>query len=346
MPLVAGALEQQLALGLRQVLPRGVDVDPVRLGDGLQQPPVVHRRGLRPGLERALRDRERRVGDDQLGVDHPLEAQAVAALAAAVRRVEREDPRLELRHRRAAVEAGELLVRRAPRRACRPARRPRACSAIAIGTSPSAISSTSTSPSASCDAASIDSDSRLRIPSFITSRSTTIEMSCLNFLSSSIASSRRRSSPSITRARVALRAHLLEHAPVLALAPADDRRQDHEPRPLLEGQHPVGDLLQRLALDRLAAVVAVGLADPRPEQAQVVVDLGDRADGRARVARGASSGRSRSPARGPRSSRRRASPSGPGTGARRRRATRRSGAGPRRRSCRTRGSTCPSPRAP
>ena len=38
--------------------------------------------------------------------------------------------------------------------------------------------------------------------------------------------------------------------------------------------------------DRLAAVVAVGLADPRPEQAQVVVDLGDGADRRARVARG------------------------------------------------------------
>ena len=39
-------------------------------------------------------------------------------------------------------------------------------------------------------------------------------------------------------------------------------------------------------LDRLAAVVAVRLADPRPEQAQVVVDLGDGADRRARVARG------------------------------------------------------------
>ena len=38
--------------------------------------------------------------------------------------------------------------------------------------------------------------------------------------------------------------------------------------------------------DRRAAVGAVRLPDPRPEQAQVVVDLGDRADRRARVARG------------------------------------------------------------
>ena len=56
------------------------------------------------------RDRQRRVGDDQLRVDHPLEAEPVAALAAAVRRVEGEDPRLELGHRGAAVEAGELLA--------------------------------------------------------------------------------------------------------------------------------------------------------------------------------------------------------------------------------------------
>ena len=58
--------------------------------------------------------------------------------------------------------------------------------------------STSISPSASCEAASIDSVSRLRRPSFITRRSTTIEISCLNFLSSSIGSSSRRSSPSMT----------------------------------------------------------------------------------------------------------------------------------------------------
>ena len=63
---------------------------------------------------------------------------------------------------------------------------------------PPSISSTSTSPSASPEAASIDSASRLRTPSFITRRSTTIEMSCLKRLSSLISSSRRNSSPSTT----------------------------------------------------------------------------------------------------------------------------------------------------
>ncbi len=87
-------------------------------------------------------------------------------------------------------------------------------------------------------------------------------------------------------AAVALEAELLELLLVLALAPADDGRADDEPRSLGQRHHAVGDLLDRLPLDRLAALGAVRVPDPRPEQAQVVVDLGHRADGRARVARG------------------------------------------------------------
>ena len=60
------------------------------------------------------------------------------------------------------------------------------------------INSTSTNPSASPEAASIDSARRLRRPSFMTSRSITIAMSCLKRLSRTISSSRRRSSPSTT----------------------------------------------------------------------------------------------------------------------------------------------------
>ena len=79
---------------------------------------------------------------------------------------------------------------------------------------------------------------------------------------------------------------LLELLAVLALAAAHDRRQHHEPRALRQLHHLVDDLLGRLAADRAAADVAVRLADPRPQQPQVVVDLGDRADRRARVPRG------------------------------------------------------------
>ncbi len=56
--------------------------------------------------------------------------------------------------------------------------------------------------------------------------------------------------------------------------------------PFRQRQHLVDDLLDALALDRVA-VRAMRDADPREQQPQVVVDLGDRADRRARVAAGA-----------------------------------------------------------
>ena len=71
---------------------------------------------------------------------------------------------------------------------------------------PRGTSSTSTIPSASATAVSIESASRLRRSWRITSRSTTTEMSCLNFLSSSIGASSIRSSPStLTRAKPSAR---------------------------------------------------------------------------------------------------------------------------------------------
>ena len=87
-------------------------------------------------------------------------------------------------------------------------------------------------------------------------------------------------------AREAVGAQLLQQLAVLALAPAHDRRQDHEARAVAQLHHLVDDLLGRLADDRPPADRAVRLADARPQQAQVVVDLGHRADRRARVARG------------------------------------------------------------
>ena len=86
-------------------------------------------------------------------------------------------------------------------------------------------------------------------------------------------------------AREALVAELLEELAVLALAVAHDRRVDGEARPLRQREDLLDDRVDRLAGDRPPADRAVRVPDARVEQAQVVVDLGDRADGRARVAR-------------------------------------------------------------
>ncbi len=116
--------------------------------------------------------------------------------------------------------------------------------------------------------------------------------------------------------------------------------------PCGQGHDGVDDLLHRLLGDLPAALGAVGMADAGEEQPQVVVDLGDGAHGRARVAAGALLVDGDGRATGPRCSRHPASPSGPGTGGRRRRATRHNGAALRRRWCRRPASSCPSRRRP
>ena len=85
-------------------------------------------------------------------------------------------------------------------------------------------------------------------------------------------------------AREAVGAQLLEELAVLALAPAHDRGDDAEARARLELADVVDDLLHALPRDGPAALRAVRVADAGEEQAQVVVDLGDRAHGGPRVA--------------------------------------------------------------
>jgi len=80
--IAARALQQQLAIRLRQVAPGRVGIDPVCLGDRLEQAPVIHRRSPGPRLERTFGNRERRVRHDQLRVDHALKAEPVALGAA------------------------------------------------------------------------------------------------------------------------------------------------------------------------------------------------------------------------------------------------------------------------
>src|SRR5690606_3020123 len=77
-------------------------------------------------------------------------------------------------------------------------------------------------------------------------------------------------------ADVAASTDRLEDLRVLALPVADHRGEDHRAPSRIEPEDGVDDLLDRLALDNVAAVRAGGDADARVEQAEVVVDLGDR----------------------------------------------------------------------
>ncbi|MEY9789773.1 hypothetical protein ABIE77_004332 [Sinorhizobium fredii] len=72
---------------------------------------------------------------------------------------------------------------------------------------------------------------------------------------------------------------------VLALTAAHERRENVKPRPFAEFQDAIDHLADRLALDRQARRRRIGNADACEKQAQIIVDFGDRADRRARVAR-------------------------------------------------------------
>ena len=85
-------------------------------------------------------------------------------------------------------------------------------------------------------------------------------------------------------AHEAVAPELIELLLVLPLSAAHDRREDLDLRALLEGHDPVDHLLEALARDGGVALPAVGGPGAGVEQAEVVRDFSDRADGRARAA--------------------------------------------------------------
>ena len=81
----------------------------------------------------------------------------------------------------------------------------------------------------------------------------------------------------------------LEFLPVRPLSPAHHRREDHDAvvaLAILTAENRLDDLLGGLTGDGLAAAGTMRDADGAINQAEIVVDFGDGADGRARRARG------------------------------------------------------------
>ncbi len=107
--LLAGAVEDGLLHLLGQLLPRRRHRHLEVLGQRLQRLLVVGRGAARlgPGIDRALLEAQRRVRHDQVGLEAQLGAEPVALGAGAGRRVEREQPRLDLVDGEARHRAGE-----------------------------------------------------------------------------------------------------------------------------------------------------------------------------------------------------------------------------------------------
>ena len=110
----AGAVEDDVLRLLGQVLPRHVRGRNRRRGRGWTAPACNKgwAAGLGPGDDRALGDREVVVGDDEVLVEDHLLAEAVAGRAGALRRVEAEQPRLDLGDGEAARPGRRIFRRR------------------------------------------------------------------------------------------------------------------------------------------------------------------------------------------------------------------------------------------
>ena len=226
---------------------------------------LLHMPGTRARTQAAI---EQRLGgiDDHFGrVEGPLAAQAVTLLAGAVRAVEGERARLQLRNAGAAFGAGQFL-RIQPLFAVDHRDQHQAVGQLGGG---------------------LDGrfqpllDARLHqqavhhhfdgVVLALVERDVFVE---------------RAQHAVDARAHEALPRQLLEVLLVFALAAAHDRRQHHDAIVRLQREHVLQDLLGGLARDLVAADRAVRHADRRVQQAQVVVDLGDGADGGARAAAG------------------------------------------------------------
>ncbi len=231
--LAVGPVQEAVLLLLGQLRPRLRRVDLVAIGDRLDDGLVEAGRAReRPGHERAVVDRERRIGHEQVGVDLLLRAEAGAARARAVRRVEREDARLQLRQRHAVIGTGEVL-----REEHRLAAVERVDEDDALGEAGRGLDRLR-QPQSQLAFALHDEpvdDHFDRVLELLVERRHALLEDVLLAVD--------------LHAREPLALELLEHVLVLALAVAHDRRVDGEARPLRQREHLLDDRVDRLPGD-------------------------------------------------------------------------------------------------
>ena len=264
--LATRAVHQLLAEALGQLAEGGLDVHPARLGEGGDEPVVVHQQvmataapahdGFAQGLG-LIRHHERFIKDHQ-------RAEPRTGRAGTVGRVEGEAARPQRLEGDAAVGAGILLgVERALTADNLHLHQP-------LGEAQRLLDAVG---QARADGRLEDQAVDHRID---TVRALLVELRPLAFNLHE-----RAIDP---RADVALAQHQLAHLLVAALAPPDDGREQNQLRSLRQCHQAVDNLLGALRADGLAALRAVGVGDVAPEQTQVVEDFGDGGDDGTRVA--------------------------------------------------------------
>ena len=264
------AVEQRLARLGGQLVPRRVEVEAELLAQRPHQAQeVVGDVGLAPGLDRALAERRLGVGYDEVGVDLHPGAEAVALGTGAERRVEGERPRLQLVGVDGVVVGARHLLGELQ---------------LAAGVLDRKVDEVEDDQAVGQPQRGLHRVGEPALGRGLHRQSVDDDLDGVLLLLVELGRVVERVGLAVDPdPREAVGLELPEELDVLPLAAADHRGEHLEAATLLEGEHAVDDLLRRLPLDRRAADRAVGPAGAGVEQAQVVVDLGDGADGGAGV---------------------------------------------------------------
>ncbi len=273
----AGPVQDELlVLGLER-LPRRLEGEAAVLGHARLQPGEVLAARPGPRSQRALGERERVVGHDQVGIDLELGPEAETDRAGPVGRVEGEAARGGLLEADAAVGAGQVLGEGDGLVLGALAPLARAVHDEHLGRAPRQLErGLDRLGQALADVVAPDEavDDDLDGVHLVAGQ---VDLGPLRQLEGHAVD---------PDPGEALLGQVVEQRAVLALAAAHDRGHHLEPGPLGQLEDPVDDLLGGLARHRAAAGGAMGVTDAGVEEPQVVVDLGDRPHRRARVARG------------------------------------------------------------
>ena len=260
-----GAAQDHL-LGLdRQIFPRRLQIELVVLGEGFQHLEVVEA-ALVPATDGAIGQTDGRIADHLGRIEILLHPEAIAGRAGSGRVVEGEDARLQLRHGVAALRAGEVGGEGHGGNPLLPVHRHYQHDAAGEGQRRlERLGQTQGKVLAHLEAIHHHLDGVLLVQ--LQSR----RIGEVAHLAVD------------TGTDVALGRQILQQLGVLPLAIAHHRGQQHQLAPLRLGQHLIHHLADGLGGERNGVGRTARLTDPGKQQTQVVVDLGDGTDGRARV---------------------------------------------------------------
>ncbi len=263
----------------RQIAPGDVHRKSVMRRQTLQRLPVIGRRRAptRPRRNRTLPQTQTLVGNHQIRVGKRLNPKPVTGRTCSPRAVERKQPRLNLLNHEARNRTGKTLRKQKP----------------PIGHSPFALAASGggrvfnrRQPAAQLQRRLKRIRQTLRL---IPPQNDPVNHN-INIVLDVLVQRRRSFQFVIFAVHLdplkPLLEKLAERAAILPLAPAHSRREQMKPAPLRQRRHPVNHFAHGLALNRQAGRRRIGNPGAREEQAHIVVNLGDRPDRRARIARG------------------------------------------------------------